>query len=143
MGTVTLRFMMDELRADDYGIPHAEDVAAVQAYLNTQRPVAVKDTFVVAPIPFPLQIAINNLVVDAPSTRESIDLQIQTMLFERAIPGGTIYESWIDAAISNAIGEDHHELVFTTTPMPSPGHIAIVGSIIYAGGLPTSTPSGP
>jgi uncharacterized phage protein gp47/JayE len=137
MGTVTLRFMMDDLRADNYGLPTTEDVAAVQAYLDVKRPVAVKDTFVVAPIPFPLQIAINNLVVDAPSTRTSIEQQITEMLLERAIPGGTIYESWIDAAISNSLGEDHHELAFTTTQMPSPGHIAIVGSIIYAGGLPS------
>jgi uncharacterized phage protein gp47/JayE len=137
IGTVTVRFMMDELRASNYGIPLTEDVAAVQAYLDTKRPVAVKDTYVVAPIPFPLVVAINNLVVDSTSTRTSIDEQIQELLLERAIPGGTIYESWVDAAISNSLGEDHHELVFTTTSMPSPGHIAIVGSIIYAGGLPS------
>lgn len=137
IGTVTVRFMMDELRADNYGIPLTEDVAAVAAYLDTKRPVAVKDTYVLAPIPFPLQIAIHNLVVDAPATRQSIGEQIQEMLLERAIPGGAIYESWVDAAISNSLGEDHHELQFTTTTMPSPGHIAIVGSIIYAGGLPS------
>ena len=46
MGTVTVRFMCDELRADDEGFPWDEDVQAVTDYLNIMRPVAVKDFFV-------------------------------------------------------------------------------------------------
>jgi len=134
IGTTTTRFMMDDLRADNYGIPLAEDVATVEAYLDTKRPVAVKDAYVVAPIPFPLSITINQLVVDENSTRMSIEDSLKQMLYNKAIPGGTIYASWVEAAISDAVGVDHFEMVFTTQPMPSPGHLAILGSVIYAGG---------
>lgn len=134
IGTVVVRFMMDDLRSDNNGIPLAEDVAMVEAYLDTKRPVAVKDVFVLAPIPFPINLSIVALVVDSISTREAIEISMREMLYERAIPGGTIYSSWVEAAISDAIGVDHFELEFVTTPMPSPGHLAILGSIIYAGG---------
>jgi uncharacterized phage protein gp47/JayE len=134
MGTVAIRFMMDDLRADIQGFPLAEDVAAVEAYLDTTRPVAVKDVYVLAPIPFPINLAINNLVVDSSSTRQAIEDSLRGMLFEKAIPGGTVYASWIEAAISDALGVDHFELTYSTQSMPSPGHLAIVGSIIYAGG---------
>src|SRR5215471_5768142 len=36
MGTVTVRFMMDDLRADNNGIPLTEDVQAVREYLDTK-----------------------------------------------------------------------------------------------------------
>jgi len=51
---------------------------------------------------------------------------------EKASPGGTMYASWVDAAISNALGVDHFETDFATTTMPTPGHLAILGSVIYA-----------
>jgi uncharacterized phage protein gp47/JayE len=37
MGTVTVRFLMDNLRADNHGIPTADDIAKVRAYLDTVR----------------------------------------------------------------------------------------------------------
>jgi uncharacterized phage protein gp47/JayE len=133
-GTVAIRFMMDDLRADNQGFPLAEDVAAVEAYLDTTRPVAVKDVYVLAPIPFPISLAINNLVVDNASTRQAIEQSLDDMLFEKAIPGGTVYASWVESAISDALGVDHFELTCSTQSMPSPGHLAILGSVIYAGG---------
>jgi uncharacterized phage protein gp47/JayE len=134
IGTITLRFMMDDLRADNAGIPLAEDVAAVEAYIDTQRPVAVKDFFVAAPIPYPINLYIGGLVTDSPSTRASIEQSMRNMLFDRAVPGGTIYASWAEAAISDSIGVDHFELEYATQVMPSPGHLGVLGSIIYAGG---------
>jgi uncharacterized phage protein gp47/JayE len=134
IGTVTVRFMMDDLRADNGGIPLAQDVVAVEAYLDTVRPVAVKDVFVAAPIAFPITLGISALVVDSAATREAIELSLRDMFFEKAIPGGTIYESWVESAIADAVGVDHFELSFVTTPMPTPGSLGILGSIIYAGG---------
>jgi uncharacterized phage protein gp47/JayE len=134
MGSVTTRFMMDDLRADNNGIPLAEDVVAVEAYIDSKRPVAVKDIYVVAPIPFPINLAINSLVTDNGSTRAAIEESLRQMFFDRAVPGGTVYRSWVDSAISDAVGEDHHELTYTTTTAPSPGHLPILGSVIYAGG---------
>jgi uncharacterized phage protein gp47/JayE len=133
IGTVTLRFMMDDLRSDNHGIPLAEDVAMVEAYLDTKRPVAVKDFFVVAPIPFPVNLYIYSLVTDSNSTRNAIEASMNAMLMDKSSPGGTIYASWVEAAIGDSIGVDHFELTFLTLPMPSPGHLGVLGSIIYAG----------
>ncbi|MBO0718062.1 MAG: baseplate J/gp47 family protein, partial [Rhizobiales bacterium] len=41
MGTVTVRFMCDALRADNQGFPTDQDVAVVYGYLDPLRPVAI------------------------------------------------------------------------------------------------------
>jgi uncharacterized phage protein gp47/JayE len=133
IGTSTVRFMMDELRKDSHGIPLAEDVERLKTYVDSKRPVAVKDFFLQAPIPFPINLTIRQLVDDSQSTRAAIEQSLSDMLFERAAPGAPIYRSWVGSAISEAIGEDHHELDFVTQTMPTPGHLAILGSIVYAG----------
>jgi uncharacterized phage protein gp47/JayE len=132
MGTVTVRFMMDDLREGNGGIPFQDDVDAVQAYLDTVRPVCVKDFFVVAPIPQPVDFTISGLVNDDTATHAAIEAAVRAMLAERAMPGQTIYRSWIDEAISQSSGEDQHELTFTSQVMPSPGHLPVLGSITYA-----------
>jgi hypothetical protein len=53
--------MMDQLRVSGGGFPIAADITAAQAYLNGVRPVAVKDFFVQAPIPEPINFQINGL----------------------------------------------------------------------------------
>jgi uncharacterized phage protein gp47/JayE len=133
IGTVTVRFMMDDLRADNKGIPLASDVQIVADFLDTVRPVTVKDFFCVAPIPFPIDCYITSLVVDTPSVRAAIEVSLQKTFLARAIPGQTWYRAWSDEAIASAVGEDHHELIFATKVMPSPGHIAVLGNIVYAG----------
>lgn len=131
IGTVTVRFMCDELRADQDGFPTADDVARVEAHLAGKRPVAVKDFFVVAPIRQELSFEIVELALDNEATRAAIEASVKEMLIERAEPGQTIYASWIGEAVSQAVGEDYHTLIFENTPMLSPGHLAVIGSIIY------------
>jgi uncharacterized phage protein gp47/JayE len=131
IGTVTVRFMCDDLRVDQGGFPTQDDVDTVQAYLDEKRPVAVKECHAFAPIPFPISFKVTELVGDDAATRAAIEQAVIDMLFARAIPGQTIFRSWIDEAISNAIGEDHHDLVYDDTPMPAPGYLATLGSILY------------
>jgi uncharacterized phage protein gp47/JayE len=131
IGTVTVRFMCDDLRADQGGFPTQDDVDAVQAYLDEKRPVAVKECAAFAPIPYPITFKVTELVGDDAGTRAAIEQSVIAMLFARAIPGQTIYRSWIDEAISNAIGEDHHDLIYDDTPMPAPGYMAVLGSVLY------------
>jgi uncharacterized phage protein gp47/JayE len=132
MGTVTVRFMMDDLRVASEGFPLAEDIDAVRAHLDTVRPVAVKDLFVVAPIPEPINFTIQNLSADTSSVRASIAASVEDMLARRAAPGQKIYQSWVSEAVSAGSGEDHHNLVFSDHAMPSLGHIAVLGTITYA-----------
>lgn len=129
VGTVTLRFMMDDLRAG--GFPSSDDLDIVAAYLDTVRPVTVKDLFVVAPIAEPINLAIGNLSIDTTAVRAGIAASVADMLRRRAAPGQTIWRSWVSEAISTASGEDHHDLTFDNHVMPSPGHIAVPGVITY------------
>lgn len=136
VGTVTVRFMMDDLRADDDtsvdGFPLPEDVAIVASYLDTKRPVAVKDFFVEAPIPQPIDLTISGLTNDTSAVRGAIRQSLLDMLDDRAVPGQKIFRSWVDEAISQAVGEESHELTFTSTNMTSAGHLAVLGTITYA-----------
>jgi uncharacterized phage protein gp47/JayE len=136
MGTVTLRFMMDELRADNDGFPGPSDLRAVEAYLRTVRPVAVKDFFVVAPIRQRVDFIIQNLIVDTPATRAAIQASAEQMLFDRAKPGQTIYSSWKAAAVLQAAGVDSFRLFNCDTDdvMLSAGHMAVLGDVIFYGG---------
>ena len=132
MGTVTVRFMMDDLRADNGGFPTEDDCIMVAAYLDTVRPVAVKDFYVVAPIQQPVDCQIVQLVPDTEETRAQIETSLREMLFEMAAPGQTIYAAWKSFAIMNAPSVQSFLLVNTADDvMPSPGHMAVLGSIIY------------
>ena len=146
MGTVTLRFMMDDLRKTDDpmtdGFPLVEDVIAVWAYLDTKRPVAVKDIFVVAPIPFPVDFGLSNLSEYDASTVQEISDSVKTMLKERAHPARAvngvrleaqiIYESWVSAAVLSVLeDEGHFNLSFNDLPMPTAGHMGVLGTITY------------
>lgn len=132
IGTVTVRFMMDALRAGDGGFPEAGDITTVADYLDTVRPVAVKDLFVEAPIAEPIDLTITGLVTNSSAVRASIASNLADMLFRRAAPGQTIYRSWVSEAISTATGEDHHGLTFADHVMPSLGHMGVLGTITYA-----------
>jgi uncharacterized phage protein gp47/JayE len=132
IGTVTLRFMMDDLRADNDGFPLGQDVLMVQSQLDKVRPVAVKDFFVVAPIKQPIDVYINNLTTDSAATRAAIEASLRDMLFTNAAPGQTIFAAWKSYAIMNAAGVVSFDMnIFTDDIMPSPGHMAVLGSIIY------------
>ena len=141
IGTVTVRFMMDNLRADVGGFPNDADVEAVRAYLDAKRPVAVKDFYVVSPLPELISFTITNLDEDSETTRAAIEASVVAMLFDRAAPGfaingvgqgaQTIYKAWVSEAISRAAGVDSFTLAMADPAMPSPGHMGVLGSIIY------------
>jgi uncharacterized phage protein gp47/JayE len=130
IGTVTVRFMCDDLRADNGGFPLGADIDAVSAYLDTVRPVAVKDFFVVAPIPAPVNFTISNLSIDSASTRAAIEENVQAMIVGRAAPGATMWRAWVSSAILEAPGVDHFDLTMTDLVMPNPGSMAVLGDIV-------------
>jgi len=132
MGCVTLRFMMDDLRASSDGFPAAADIQTVTAYLDKVRPVAVKDFFVVAPIPRRVDVDVRNLVPDTAAMRAAIEASLQAMLRRWAAPGATIYAAWKYHAIQDTPGVEHFDLAFSNDDlMPSPGHLAVLGDVSY------------
>jgi uncharacterized phage protein gp47/JayE len=131
-GTVTLRFMCDDSRADNGGFPLQQDIDAVTAYLDTVRPVAVKDIFIVAPIPQPCDVHIAQLNPDTTAVRAAIEASLEEMFFENQAPGQTIYAAWKSFAIMNATGVISFDLKNNEdNVMPSKGHMGVLGDIYY------------
>jgi uncharacterized phage protein gp47/JayE len=132
IGTMTVRFLMDDLYPNNHGLPAATDIVTVQDYIDSKRPVTVKDCYVVAPVLFFYDITIRNLVNDNPNVIAGIETSIKNLELLRSQPGQTWYRSWVDEAISQTLGESSHELDYETTVMPAPGYMPCVRTILYA-----------
>ena len=131
-GTVTLRVMLDTVRAAQQGVPTQADLDLVEAHIDAKRPVTVMDRFVVAPTALPLDITITELGGDTPETRLAIEDELAAMLMARATPGGTIYASWQREAISIATGEDYHKGTFADLVPAGASEIVVPGTVTYA-----------
>jgi uncharacterized phage protein gp47/JayE len=132
IGTMTVRFMMDDLRASNDGFPLPDDIPAVAAYIDKMRPVTVKDCFVVAPIKQFINITIANLNPNTTECQAEIQSSLEDMLFQTASPGQTIYSAWISTAIMQAPSVVSFDLVTNTDyVMTAPGDMAVLGTILY------------
>jgi len=141
-GTVSVRFMCDDLINQIVGFPNSTQIAAVQTYLDTVRPVTLKDRFVLAPIPEPINFGISNLSPDTVSIRNAIAQSVAQMLFSKASPAyaingieqeaTTIYQSWVSEAIMSVAGVETFTLNMTDHVMPYQSSLAVLGSIVYA-----------
>ena len=131
MGTVTVRFMMDALRADNDGFPTPYDAGQVRDYLDTVRPVAVKDLFVVVPIRRPVDFIVDNLSPDTTATRAAVIESARAMLRERGKPGQTIYAAWKSEAVLNAAGVISFNLLGGDEVMESNGHMPTLGDVAF------------
>jgi uncharacterized phage protein gp47/JayE len=130
-GTVTVRFMMDDVRADRGGIPEEADVQLVAEYIDPLRPVTA-DVFVVAPIPFPVQVVIRDLEPDTPAIRQAIQANLAQMLLDEAEPGESIYLSQWSTAIGIASGVRHFVLDEPAEQTnPGLGEIATLESVTF------------
>jgi uncharacterized phage protein gp47/JayE len=138
MGTVTVRFMVDALRPETGGFPTAEDITVVTDYLNTVRPVAVRDFFVQAPVPEPINFGLT-LTNDSLALRDQVSASVSAMIDSKAAPahavdgqlvaGTTIMASWVAEAINRVTGD--FDLTMTDHPMPHNGALATLGVITY------------
>jgi len=134
IGTVTVRFACDQLRASNDGLPTLDDCALAKAYLDTVRPVTVADLFVVSAIPQGIVPRILNLSIDTPSMRLSIEASIQAMLLDKAAPGQTIFACWISDAITEVVGDGTFDLATGDFVMANAGSIASLRPA-FGGGL--------
>jgi len=129
IGTVTVRFMMDDTYAD--GIPLAPDVAAVQAALEIVRPVTA-DLTVVAPVAVPLDFTITGLSPSTVAVQTAIETELTDLIRREAEPGSTLLISHIREAISIAAGEsDHAVTVPAADVVHTTGQIATFGAITW------------
>jgi uncharacterized phage protein gp47/JayE len=133
IGTASVRFMMDDLRASNGGFPLQTDIDAVSAYLDTVRPVTVKECYVLAPLKEPIDFDIANLNPDTTAVRAAIEQAILDMLFQYATPGQTIFAAWKFAAVMSAPGVISFDMTTVEDDiMPDNGHMATLGDIYYS-----------
>lgn len=140
IGTVTVRFMTDDLENEVVGFPTTDQINAVIAQLNTKRPVAVKDWWVEAPVPEPINFTVT-ISPDTVSNRNGIASSVASMLFNKAAPAHAIngvgqsaqiiYRAWVSEAISAVGTIDHFTLTMSDHVMPVPGSLAVLGTITY------------
>lgn len=145
IGTITIRFMMDDLRATTdpltNGFPLSGDIDTVLAHVDTKRPVAIKDFFVFAPVPQPVSFTINNLFPSNAAVKAAIEANVSAMLHDKARPAHTIdgvlqpaqtiYAAWVNEAIMGATGVEYFDLVMDDLVMPANGYMGVLGSIVY------------
>lgn len=137
-GTISIRFMCDALRADNGGFPIQDDIDVVTNYLNTVRPVAVRDFFVMPPVPEPITFNLS-LTNDSLTLRTQVATSVAAMIQEKANPahavdgqlvaGTTIMASWVAEAI-NRVTQDF-DLTMADHSMPHNGALAVLGTITY------------
>jgi len=127
LGTVTVRFVRDD---DASPIPDAGEVAAVQAHIDSVRPVTA-DVTVVAPIAVPLNFTID-LTPDTAAIRAAVEAELRDLLLRESEPGATILLSHIREAISLASGENDHILsVPAANVTHAVGEMATFGTITW------------
>lgn len=145
MGTVSIRVMCDYLRRTDdpltNGFPLPQDLARVAEYIDSVRPVAVKDIYVLSPIPEPIDFTIENLVTDNNAVRAAIAVSVEDMIYAKAAPGHavegvtqpatTIYNAWVSQAILETPDVYSFHLIMEDHVMPHDGALAVIGNIVY------------
>ena len=130
LGTVTVRFMMDNLYLN--GIPLSGDVSTVATAINNARPVTAAVT-VVAPVAVPLNFIITGLNPLNASVKAAVTQSLTDLIHREASPGGTLLLSHIREAISIAYGEFDHVLTSPTANVTNTtGNITTMGTITWA-----------
>jgi uncharacterized phage protein gp47/JayE len=125
IGKVALTFVCD---GETDIIPTESQVADVQAYLEARSPAEV---IVFAPIPIPFDWHVNPspLVGDV---EDAITKEVQDFLRRESEPGGKIFLSRFEEAVSAAAGELSHETISPTDDIEYAfGEIAVVGTATY------------
>lgn len=124
---MVVRFVRD---GDSSMIPDDNEVVAVQAYIDSVRPVTAQ-AIVVAPVEMPVVYQIQ-LAPNTAAARTAVEAELRDLHLREAIPGGTLLLSHINEAISIAAGETDHVLAAPTANVAAPvGQLATFGGITW------------
>ncbi|MEP3245095.1 MAG: baseplate J/gp47 family protein [Sneathiella sp.] len=134
LGTVVVRFMMDSTYEN--GFPQSGDVQNAQAYIeaDTRRPVTA-DVTVVAPVPHPVDIEIEDLSPDTIEVRNELEAELKDLFVRVSAPGKTLPVSKLWEAVAIAAGEDSHRIASPAADVVLPiGELATLGVVSYSQG---------
>jgi uncharacterized phage protein gp47/JayE len=133
-GSVVVRFMMDDVRANNpagAGIPTEADVVLVAAHIDPVRPVTAR-ILVYPPIAYPVDVTIAGIEPDTPEIRDMIAEGLAQMLLQETEPGGSIYLSQWSAAIAFTPGVRRFVLVAPAAQVDvEVGEIVALGEVHY------------
>lgn len=125
-GTVTVRIL-----DTDGNIPTQDLIDAVQEHIKSKNDV-LATIYVVAPIEQAVNFTIE-LTPDILSLHDLVKSAIKEVFTEEAVPGGTIYLSHINAAISAISSEEDHKIITPDEDLvaESNAHLLRLGEITW------------
>jgi len=122
LGTVRVRFMMDNKFVD--GIPLPADEVVVKDFIETLNPAQV-GLFVSAPIAQPLVVDVS-LTPNTLEVQAAVTAAIEDLIIREAEPGGSILLSKIRQAVSNATGESDNVVNSPAADVTTPDDATII-----------------
>lgn len=115
-------------------VPTVEEVAAVQAYIETLAPVTAQANVtvypaVLVPVNISLQVRPNTVTIQA-AAQQALAL----FFAQSAVIGGPLDRSNLDAAISGGDGESYHDLLAPTADIPAGGlfNLLTLGTVSFS-----------
>jgi uncharacterized phage protein gp47/JayE len=143
-GTVVVYPMFDLANAAEGGLPQgtngcatdewrgptaAGDQLTVADHIYPLRPVTAL-VYVLAPVPLPIDVALQSLDPGDTDTRARIVASLDDMFLNLAVVGGTIYPSQLYAAIIGTEGVNHFDIVSPAAPViAAAGHLPVMGAL--------------
>jgi len=126
-GSVVVRFVRDN---DASLIPDAGEVATVQAYIDTVRPVTAQ-VLAAAPVAVPLDFSIQ-ITPNTQAVKDAVTAELADLILRESEPGGTLYLSHIRAAISAGAGETNYSMTAPNADVVSAtGDMTTMGMITW------------
>jgi len=122
-GSLVVRFVRDN---DVSPIPDAGEVATVQAYIDTVRPVTAQ-VLAAAPVAVPLDFSIQ-VTPNTQAVKDAVTAELADLISRESEPGGTLYLSHIRAAISAGAGETNYSM-----PTPNADIVSATGDMTTMG----------
>lgn len=151
VGTVTVYPMFDDTEAANGGFPQGTDgvsqyesrpatgvatgdQGAVADYIYPLQPVTAL-VYVVAPLPYAINVTLLGLDPDSADIRAAISAAITDMLLIEGEPGGEIYPSQIYDAILAVPGIVHFTMTVPDLPVVLPAsHLPVMGALTVVPG---------
>lgn len=128
-GTVGIFFVRDN--DEDSIFPDEGEIEDVSAVIETNKPVTA-DHYVFSPTADPVDF---NVVIspDNSAVRYQVEQELADLIEREAEPGGVIYLSHIQEAISLAAGESDHTLLSPTADFESEnGYMPTMGDVTFS-----------
>lgn len=126
-GTVSVAFVMDD-RADI--VPTVADVAVVQSYIDSVRPIDMRAVYVQAPIKVAVDMNLS-VVPNTQAVKDAVLAELEYLFTRSADLGVTMPLSKVNEAISTAVGEEDHTINSIGSLVPGEWTLLTLGTVVF------------